>query len=176
MTTQKQQISWLFRPLSRDFDRQSFDCGIPALNQYLQVLANQHQKSNISKTTVALPAPNSKEIAGYYTLNASRLDIEALPSSSRKKLPNSLDIPCIKIGQLAVDKRYTGQRLGEELLMHALYKCCNTSIQLGVHSIVVDAYNDTAKRFWLRYEFIPFVDQSNSLFLPIKSARKLFEA
>ena len=173
MAIQEQQTVWSFLPLSRDFDKQSFDCGKPALNQYLKISANQHQKSNISRTTVASPTPSSKVIAGYYTLNASKIGIASLPESSKKRLPQNLDIPSIKIGQLAVDKHYTGQRLGEELLMHALHRCYTTSTQLAVHSVVVDAYDDDARRFWLRYQFIPFADQSKWLFLPIKAVKQL---
>lgn len=164
---------WSFLPLSRGCDRQNFDCGKPALNQYLKVSANQHQKSNISRTIVAVPTPDSKEIAGYHTLNASKIAIKSLPEISKKRLPKNLDIPSIKIGQLAVDRRYAGQRLGEELLMNALYRCYTTSTQLAVHSVVVDAYDDDARRFWLRYQFIPFADQSKSLFLPIKTVKQL---
>jgi GNAT superfamily N-acetyltransferase len=174
---------WSFLPLTRDFDRQNFDCGKPALNDYLKVTANQHQKSNISRTTVAVPSAVSADvsteskpkIAGFYTLNASKIDIKALPEANQKGLPKRLDIPAIKIGQLAVDQRYSGQGLGESLLMDALYKCYSTSHQLAVNSVVVDAYDDEAKAFWLRYDFITFRDRPQSLFLPIKTIQKLFD-
>jgi hypothetical protein len=38
---------------------------------------------------------------------------------------------------------------------------------------VVDAIDAEAKQFYLKYEFIPYEDQSNSLFLPIKKIRSL---
>lgn len=167
---------WSFLPLTKALDRQDFDCGKPALNNYLKTLANQHQKSNISKMTVAVPAQSPTKIAGFYTLNSSKIDVKSLPESAQKKLPNNLDIPAIKIGQLAVDKRYLKQGLGKELLMDALYKCYSTSRQVAVNSVVVDAYDDDAKAFWLRYDFICFSDRPQSLFLPIKTIQKLFES
>ncbi|MEO0770881.1 MAG: GNAT family N-acetyltransferase [Cyanobacteria bacterium J06649_4] len=175
MTTQKPQAIWSFVPFSRELDRQSFDCGKSALNKYLQISANQHQKSDISRITVAVPAQDTKVIAGYYTLNASRLNVESLSAGYRKKLPQHLEIPSIKIGQMAVDQRYSGQGLGKKLLMNALYSCYVISGQLAVHSVTVDAYDDDAKNFWLHYSFIPFADRSESLFLPMKTIRALFD-
>ena len=56
----------------------------------------------------------------------------------------------------AVDKRYAEQGLGEEMLMDALYKSYNMSAQLGLNNVIVDAIDDEAKAFWMKYDFIPF--------------------
>ena len=157
MTTKK-QISWSFLPFNKQFDRQDFDCGKEELNTYLMRTLNQHQKSNISRASIATSAQLGVKIAGYYTLNASRIDYASLPQANRKRLPERLDIPSIKIGMLAVDKRYSGQGLGEEMLMDALYKTYNMSAQLGLNNVIVDAIDESAKAFWMKYDFIPFED------------------
>jgi hypothetical protein len=38
----------------------------------------------------------------------------------------------------------------------------------GIYAIVVDAIDDSAKKFYERYEFISLTDQANSLFIPTK--------
>ncbi|MBE9059945.1 GNAT family N-acetyltransferase [cf. Phormidesmis sp. LEGE 11477] len=174
MPTQNSPTAWSFLPLSRKFDRHDFDCGKSAFNNYLRTTANQHQKSNIAKTTVAVCPPDKKKIAGFYTLNASTIDINSLSTENQKGLPKQLDIPAIKIGQFAVDRRYSGQGLGRKLLLDALYKCYTSSMQLGVNSVVVNVYDDEARAFWLHNEFVPFRKRSNSLFLPMKTIQTLF--
>lgn len=54
-------------PLTREHDRNGFDCGEPTLNAYLQRLALQHAERNISRTFIALQG-ESVEILGFYTL------------------------------------------------------------------------------------------------------------
>ena len=174
MTIQKQD-SWSFLPFSKEFDRQDFDCGKEKLNAYLKKTLNQHHKSNISRATIATSARLGVKIAGYYTLNASRIDYASLPQASRKKLPERLDIPSIKVGMFAVDKRYAEQGLGEEMLMDALYKSYNMSAQLGLNNVIVDAIDDEAKAFWMKYDFIPFEDCDTSLFLPMATIAGIFE-
>ena len=175
MPAQNPPTAWLFLPLSREFDRQDFDCGKPAFNNYLKTIANQHQKSNIARTTVAVRPSNKNKIAGFYTLNTSTVDINSLSAENQKGLPKHLDIPAIKIGQFAVDRRYSGQGLGRALILDALYKCYISSVQVGINSVTVNAYDDEARSFWLHNEFVPFRERSNSLFLPMKTIQKLFE-
>jgi predicted GNAT family N-acyltransferase len=171
--TEQNERLWAFLPLTKDLDKQDFDCKERSLNEYLKNQARQHQDKNIAKVTVAI-APNSKKIAGYYTLNASKIDYNSFPPSYQKKLPARLDIPSAKIGRLAVDSRYAGQGLGELLLMDALFKVHSTSTDIAMHSVIVDSLNEKAKTVWLRYGFIPFEDRPNSLFLPIATVKKLF--
>ena len=165
---------WSFHPLSRDFDKKDFTCGESSLDDYLQTKAGQHQKRNIAKATVAVDPQRPKKVAGYYTLNTSIIDYNEFPASHQKKLPYGLDIPSAKIGRLAVDLRYQGQGLGEELLIDAFYKIHRMSSEIGIHSIIVDSLTEKAKSFWLKHDFIPFENQPSSLFLPISTIEGLF--
>jgi GNAT superfamily N-acetyltransferase len=78
------------------------------------------------------------------------------------------------VGKLAVDRSMQGKGLGEELLVDALKRAVSLSMEVGIFAVRVDALNDKAKSFYLRYGFIPFQDQEQSLFLPMKTIFKLF--
>ena len=52
-------MQWVFSALDKSFDRTTFDCGKPQLNEYLTKYALQNQKKRYSITFVATEA-NSK--------------------------------------------------------------------------------------------------------------------
>jgi hypothetical protein len=68
-----------------------------------------------------------------------------------------------------------GEGLGEELLVNALSRIVTVSEEIGIFAVRVDAIDERAKQFYLKYEFIPFVDNSLSLFLPLKTIRQQFD-
>ena len=62
--------------------------------------------------------------------------------------------------------------LGEFLLMDALTRCLRVSEEIAVFAVIVDAKNQQAKDFYLKYGFIPLEDQELSLFLPIDTIKR----
>ncbi|MGK7931828.1 MAG: GNAT family N-acetyltransferase [Microcystaceae cyanobacterium] len=163
---------WQFLPLEKQHQREAFDCGNPVLNDYLKKYARQNHKKGIAKTFVAISAAGEQKIAGYYTLSASVIEFNSLPSNYQKKLP-AYPIPALLIGKLAVDKSVQGQGLGSELLVNALLRSVKTAQEIGIFAVRVDAIDDNAKAFYLKHEFIPFQDTPFSLFLPISSLSQL---
>jgi GNAT superfamily N-acetyltransferase len=75
---------------------------------------------------------------------------------------------------LAVDKFCQGQGLGIELLVNALLRIVKASEEIGIYAVRVDAIDDQAKQFYLKHEFIPFIDNSLSLFLPLQTIKQEF--
>ena len=55
-------------PLSRRHDRTCFNCGNPALNNYLQKTALQHIEKGISRTFVLIDTDAPMKISGFFTL------------------------------------------------------------------------------------------------------------
>jgi ribonuclease BN (tRNA processing enzyme) len=49
-------------------DRNAFDCGEPALNEYLQKTASQHLKKGIANTYILINSAESDRILGFFTL------------------------------------------------------------------------------------------------------------
>ncbi|WP_029888670.1 GNAT family N-acetyltransferase [Polycyclovorans algicola] len=156
----------LIVPLAGSHDRQGFDCGRPELNDWLQRVARQHQGKGLSKTFVAVLDHQVALICAYYALTLTEVDTQSLSESRRKKLPRF--IPGVRLGRLAVDRRYQGKRLGELLLMDALERVRQIHEHAGVVGLFVDAIDAQAARFYARYGFEAFVDEPLKLFLPVK--------
>jgi predicted GNAT family N-acyltransferase len=164
---------WNFVPIHKKYQRDHFDCGYPALDDYIKKYAKQNHEKGIAKTFVAIEDSTSLKVDGFYTLSASTIEFESLPDASQKGLP-AYPIPAILIGKLAVDSAAKGQGLGTELLVDALLRAVKASQDVAVFAVRVDAIDSTARDFYLKYEFIPFQDQPLSLFLPIKTIIREF--
>ena len=156
-------------------DRDSFDCGIDALNFFLKLHASQNQVKNISRSYVAVSpddAKNSKAVVGYYTITAGQIDCAQLPTSVRTKLPKH-PVPIARIARLAVDKKHHGQGVGGHLLYDALIRILELAGKIGIFAVVVDAKNDSARMFYKKYGFSELEDSQLTLFLPIETVRSI---
>lgn len=164
---------WDFVPLEKKHRRKEFDCGNDELNQYIRRYARQNDTLGISKAFVATKVETPLAIDGYYTIGSSLLEFSSLPEENRQKLP-AYPIPAALIGRLAVDKFCQGQGLGTELLVNALLRIVKASEEIGIYAVRVDAIDDKAKQFYLKHEFIPFIDNSLSLFFPLQTIKQEF--
>lgn len=163
----KEQEKWVVQILDRSYDRKTFDCGNSSLNDYLKRYALQNQKARYSVTYVA-SREGSKEIAGYYCSSASVIEFANIPEKQKRKLPR-YPAPVMLIGQLAVAKEMQGKGLGRILLMHGLSNAIKISEEMGIYAVRVDAIDEDAKKFYLKYGFVPLKDNDYSLILPLKT-------
>jgi predicted GNAT family N-acyltransferase len=83
-------------------------------------------------------------------------------------------VPATLIGRLAVSTVFRGQGLGEILLMDALHRSLSLSAQIASAAVIVDAKDDHARRFYLKYGFLELPDVPGRLFLPMKTIERLF--
>ena len=165
--------AWRIEPLTRDHDRAAFTCGVEQLDRYLRQQARQDAQNRAAMPFVLLTADN--HIAGYYTLSAATILVRDVPLEivKQQKWPRYPELPAILIGRLASALAFRGMRVGEMLLMDALKQVwCLTAI--AALAVVVDAKDDSARQFYLKYDFLPFPDRPNRLFLPIKTIEQLF--
>jgi len=151
--------------LTGTHDRQSFDCGRPPLNGWLQQVARQHQEKGLSKTYVAIREEAPERICGFYALTLAELENRSLPPAWRKKLPRR--IPGVRLGRLAVDLRYQRKGLGDLLLADALARAQIIHAQGGGIGLFVDAMDEQAAGYYLRLGFQASPDNPLLLFLPV---------
>jgi hypothetical protein len=59
-------------------------------------------------------------------------------------------------------------------LLDALYRCLQQSSQVASAAVVVDAKDESAKRFYEHFEFMPLPGIPNRLFLPMQTIDDLF--
>jgi predicted GNAT family N-acyltransferase len=156
---------------SREHDRRSFSCTAPELDLYIREIASQDLRRNVARVFVATE-PDQNVVIGYYSLSAASFQRASLPAGQAKRLPN-YPVPAAFIGRLAVDETRKGRRLGEFLLMDALARVNQASEVLAVQAVIVEARDDGAAAFYRHYGFLPFVEETRRLFLPLGTIRDL---
>lgn len=162
-------MSWFFCEVTNaNLNRSFFDCGILELNSYFQKYAKQNHKKGIAKTWVMVNSDNPEIPVAYYSVSMAEIQRENLSDEMKKGLPR-YPLPVIRIAKLAVDKDSQGQKLGELLLVDIFQRGIKIAQDIGVIGFLVDAINEKAKLFYLRYGFTPLIDSPLSLFFPIKS-------
>ena len=153
--------------LSPHHHRHDFDCGVQELNSYLQRYSGQHERKGIGRTYVALRQDEIR-VLGYYTISSSAVAFDLVAEN----LPRH-PVPVALVGRLAVDNSARGQRLGEALLIHALRSALRAAKIVGIYAVVVDAIDESAKSFYLKYGFNELTDDHLHLYLPLKAIEKL---
>jgi GNAT superfamily N-acetyltransferase len=132
-------------------DRTGFDCGAPALDEWLRRYAGQNRRHDTAATWV-IADPAGRVIA-YASLAMTALDRSAAPESVARQAPDP--IPALLLGRLAVDRRHAAAGIGTALVAHVL----ETAVELNVHAacraIVVSAMSPTARTWWERLGFQP---------------------
>lgn len=150
---------------------ENFCCGYESLDKYIKTYAEANASRGLGRTFVAVEE-NRKEVKGYYTLTASEIAKERLPKKQTRGLPG-YPIPAVLLARLAVDKTTQGKKLGEFLLFDSFSRIVKASYEFGIRIVVVDAIDERAKSFYLRYGFVSFGDNFLKLFLPVKTIEPL---
>lgn len=147
-------------------DRQGFECGVPALNEYIHRFAEQHRRRGISSIYVLTDSARAELILGYYTLSAAEVDGQQLAEAERKKLPR-YPVPCFRMGRLACRTDQQGRGLGKLLVGCAVDRCLKARQQVAAYALIVDAKDDSSVAFYAHFGFKPFLDVERSLYLPL---------
>lgn len=151
-------------PLTAAHDVSAFDCGEPALNDWLRhrALANE---SRFSRTYVTC---QGAQVAGFYCLSAGAVDRAAAPGRLRRNAPDA--IPVTILGRLAVSRAHAGRGLGADLLSDALRRVALASQTIGIAALLVHAKDAPARAFYLRHaEFLEHPADSRVLWLPVET-------
>ena len=154
--------------LTAEHQRVGFDCGEPALNEFLQRQSGQLARKGFGKTYVALAADGVK-VVGFVTLSVGQIETPKLPANL--KLPR-YPAPVMRIGRLAVDQSSQGQAIGQHLMSFALQLSLEFSAQVGLYAVVVDAKDDKVKAFYTALGFTAPLNDALCLYLPIAVLQK----
>lgn len=137
------------RRLRKSDDRTRFRSGDPDLDRFFASFAAQNQfRHHVGVSYVAV---EGDEVLGYVTLAPAAVEIDELPPAVRKGLPR-YPLPVLRLARLAVDARFRGRGLGEELLRFALGLALTMAEDFGCVGVVVDA-KAAAVSFYARYGF-----------------------
>ncbi len=109
--------AWHEEPINRKHDREAFDCGEEALNEFLRRYARKSHELGGAKTFLAIDDADNN-IIGFYSLSPASVDYARTPQIIRRGLARH-DVPGFRLARLAVDRKLQGQGIGGQLLLAA---------------------------------------------------------
>jgi len=164
-------LPFAFEKLQTHHDRAGFDCGVPALNDFLAKQARQNADRNIGVTHVVVAAPGDSKVLAYYTLVTRTVESAIVPG---RKLPRGA-IGVVLLGRLAVDRTAQGRGLGQRCVIRALQQVARAADEIGIYALVVDAKDERARNWYhhLGFEFETLLDDPDHLYITVETIRKL---
>lgn len=145
-------MSIIIEAVGRHYNRKKFDCGVAELNRFLQQQTRQKAAKHIARTYVACEGFAPDVIVGYHTLTGYSV---AVPPEHEdyKNYPHPLS--AVKLARLAVDCSCQRQRLGEKLLVDAIYRTTLVAQQIATIGLFVDPMTPEVVPFYQQYGFLP---------------------
>lgn len=159
-------------PIAKEHNTTSFDCGVEPLNVYLRQYALLNHQNRSARTYVAM---RDDRLVGYYTLANGSVSRDEVPPRVAQGL-GKYPVPVTLLARLAVDVSEKGRGLGRGLLKDAVLRAFQASDLVGSRAIVTHAKDETAKAFYLRFEFAPSPLNEFHLYLLMKDVRAIFGA
>ena len=158
--------AWHEEPIRKQHDRDAFDCGEDALNEFLRRYARKSHELGGAKTFLAIDDADNKTILGFYSLSPAAIDYARTPEIVRRGLARH-EVPGFRLARLAVDRRIQGKGIGGQLLLAAGRRCLLASAEVGGVMLIIDAKNARVAGWYAGYGAVPLLDAPLSLLLPL---------
>lgn len=133
--------------VTKSLAKSPFDCGYPQLNNYLRRYAGKNDRLSIGKTFLAL-TDDDHQIVGYFTVSTA---------------------------QIAVNHCFQSTGVGRPLLTQAFHKAVKVSQNAAVFAVLLDAIDEKATAFYLKYGFIPFEEHPLTPVLPLTTIKEAMQ-
>ena len=146
-----------------------FDCGKPALNDWLIRHAMQAQSSGSARTYVVV---EGARVVGYFSLAVGQADAMDVPDRIRKGM-GRYPIPVVILARLAVSLQDQGKGIGVGMLQEAIRRTIGIADQAGVRALLTHPIDEEASRFYRRFGFESSPIREQQLLLLLQDARKL---
>ena len=146
---------------------ESFDCGKPALNEWLLRHARQAQGSGSAKTFVVA---DDDRVVGYFSLTVGQVDTLEAPERIRKGM-GQYPIPVVILARLAVSTQDQGKGIGYGMLQDAIRRTLLIAEQAGIRAMLTHPIDGEASSFYTRFGFIASPLSEQQLLLLLKDAR-----
>lgn len=155
-------------PLGPQHRLEGFDCGKPALNDWLLRHARQAQGSGSAKTFVVV---DDDRVAGYFSLTVGQIDTLDAPERIRKGM-GQYPLPVVILARLAVSTTDQGRGIGVDLLQDAIRRTMLIAEHAGIRAMLTHPIDEDATRFYTRFGFIASPLREQQLLLLLKDARR----
>jgi len=155
-------------PLAARHRLDGFDCGGPALNDWLLRHARQAQGSGSAKTFVVA---QEDRVAGYFSLTVGQVDTLQAPERIRQGM-GQYPVPVVILARLAVSAKDQGQGIGYGLLQDAIRRTILIAEQAGIRAMLTYPIDEEAAQFYTRFGFIESPLREQQMLLLLKDARR----
>lgn len=152
-----------FRLIEADTEIKSFDCGDADLNEFLVCDAKNYLRAMMALTYLLEDNTKNKTVAYYSLLNDKIIfdpEDKHFWNKLNRKIANDKrrkEYPAVKIGRLAVSNEYSGNHIGEAILLQIKHMFA-TMRRSACRFITVDAYAAA----------VPFYEKCGFMFLSEK--------
>jgi GNAT superfamily N-acetyltransferase len=163
-------VAWQEQAVARHHDRAGFDCGVPALNEFLGRYARQSQESGGARTFVAVSPGAPSTVLGYYAISPGAIAFAKTPAKITKAL-GRCEVPVFRLGRLAVSLDMQGWGLGADLLFAAGERALAVAQEVGGVALAIDAKDERAACWYERFGAVRLVDDPLKLVLPLETIR-----
>jgi GNAT superfamily N-acetyltransferase len=136
---------WTIELLAKSHNRQTFDSGNSAVNDWLRKTAFQSQSKQLTTTKVLLD--ETARIVGYYTLATSQVDFVDLPANLARSLPRR-QLPVAVLAWFGVDSAFQSQGIGKRLLATALRDCFEAGETFAFIAVILGSSPHGDCRLW----------------------------
>jgi GNAT superfamily N-acetyltransferase len=167
--------AWHEEPIAKTHDRKAFDCGDPALNDFLRRYARQSHEQGGAKTFLAVDNRDPAKILGYYSIAPAALSYKRLPEEMRRGLARH-DVPGYRLARIATHIALQGQGLGGQLLAAAARRCILAATQVGGAVLIIDAKSDRAAKWYVDYGAAPLLDAPHTLVMSLATFASALQA
>lgn len=155
-------------PLGLQHRLEGFDCGKPALNDWLLRHARQAQGSGSAKTFVVA---DDGRVAGYFSLTVGQIDTLDAPERIRKGM-GQYPLPVVILARLAVSAKDQGGGIGFGLLQDAIRRTMLIAEQAGIRAMLTHPIDEEAAKFYTQFGFTASPLREQQLLLLLKEARR----
>lgn len=155
--------NFTFRQINSDTEIKSFNCGDADLNDFLVSDAKNYLRSMMALTYLLEDDLEDKTVAYYSLLNDKIIfdpEDKHFWNKLNRKIANNKrrkEYPAVKIGRLAVSSEYSGNHIGEAILLQVKHMFA-TMRRSACRFITVDAYAAA----------VPFYEKCGFMFLSEK--------
>lgn len=139
-------------PLESQHRLDGFECGEPALDEWLRRYARGAHASGSARVFVAT-LEDRETVVGYYALAAAQVAPESATERALKGQPRARPVPAVLLARLAVDREHQRAGLGRSLLQDVMLRCLEAAEAIGARVLLVHAKHEAAKAWYMQYGF-----------------------
>lgn len=156
------------QPLGPQHRLEGFECGKPALSEWLLRHARQAQSAGSAKTFVVT---DDDRVVAYFSLTVGQINTLEAPERARKGM-GQYPLPVVVLARLAVSQQHQGRGIGIGLMQDAIRRTVLIAEQAGIRALLTHPIDAEATRFYTRFGFIASPLREQQLLLLLKDARR----